>query len=124
MFSGLLRPGQGFKKFEVYQVTSSRTPGGRPMPGQNEQYKGTLIGIITGASPEEIAQHKQQGHPITHTIVQRLTKDQVRAEATNVLKLKGPDDTVRKFLVKGKPTDPGELGHFMVYKVEEREDLE
>ena len=124
MFSGLLRPGQGFKKFEVYQATSGRTPSGRPIPGQNEQLKGTLIGIITGASPEEIEQHKQRGHPITHTIVQRLANNQVRAEATNVLKLTEPNSTVRKFLVQGKPTDPGELGHFMVYKVEEREDLE
>ena len=117
-YTGLLRPGQGFKPFTVMRGTSGTTPKGRPYTGEMKPV-GTILGIISAASPTEIEQWKQKGHPITHTIVQRGTKD--RAQAEDVLVL---EDGKRRFLVQGKPHDPGELGHYLVYHVEEREDLQ
>lgn len=87
---------------------------------------GKLIGIITEADPKEIEQWKQRGTPITHTILQRGTTD--RAKANDVLELQKdpryPEAKPRKFLVVGDPKDPGELGHFLIYRVEERKDLQ
>lgn len=117
MFRSLLRPGQGFRRFEVKRRTGGLTEGGRPYTG-SLQPAGEIIGIISQASQKEIEQWKQSGHPITHTIVQHGAKDQ--AKATDVLHLPG---TERKFLVQGVQ-DPGELGHFTIYHVEEREDLQ
>lgn len=88
---------------------------------------GQFLGIISQASPQEKEQWKQLGTPITHTILQRGTKN--RARGNDVLELvkttpcTGETET-RRFLVKGDPQDPGELGHFLVYKVEERKDLQ
>lgn len=117
-FRGLLRPGQGFKAFQVHRREGGLTDSGRPHTGKLVP-AGEFFGIISQASPTEREQHKQLGNPITHTIVQRGTKN--RAKATDMLELKGEK---RKFLVIGEPQDPGELGHFLVYKVEERADLQ
>ena len=67
-------------------------------------------------------QWKQNGTPITHTIVQRGTK--CRAKGTDILELEDNSGKIRRFLVQGEPQDPGELGHFLVYRVEERSDLQ
>ena len=135
-FRGMLRPGQGFKPFTVYRRTGATTSTGRPYTGSLEKL-GAFFGIISQADPREIEQWKQLGTPITHTIVQRGTKD--RAKANDVLELRegaccGCDTNCnecgcqqprpRRFLVQGDPKDPGELGHFLVYKVEERKDLQ
>jgi hypothetical protein len=118
----MLRPGQGFKLFRVLRKVSAVTSGGRPH-AKNEAVQGEFYGMITQASPTEIEQHKQLGHPITHTIVQRGTKN--RAKATDILELvEAGEEKGRRFQVKGEPQDPGELGHFLVYKVEERADLQ
>lgn len=122
-FRGHLRPGQGFKPFTVYSRVSSRTASGRVTSGELEP-QGVFLGIITEATAKEIEQHKQQGHPITHTIVQRGTVN--RAKATDVLVLENElkeNGKPRKFLLPKHPKDPGELGHFLVYHVEERDDL-
>lgn len=118
-FRPMLRPGQGFRRFRVLRRVGDTTPGGRPFTGQLEPH-GEFIAIISEASPTEKEQFKQDGHPITHTVLQRGTKD--RAGATDVLELEGPTGN-RRFLVQGKPKDPGELGHFLIYHVQEREDL-
>ena len=119
----MLRPGQGFKRFMVYRREGSVTDSGRARSGSLKLH-GEIIGIISQASPHEIAQAKQLGSPITHTIVQRGTKN--RAKANDVFLI--PTDTAnpnegRRFVVKGDPQDPGELGHFLVYRVEERDDI-
>ena len=124
-FRPMLRPGQGFKPFTVLRRVSGTTPTGRPTTKVLEP-QGEFLGIISQASPKEIAQSKQNGHPITHTIVQRGTEN--RAQATDILEI-GPRFGAqgpwrRRFLVQGEPQDPGELGHFLVYKVEERVDLQ
>lgn len=126
-FNGFLRPGQGFKPFTVYRRTGATTVTGRPYTGSLTQI-GTFLGIISQASPKEQEQWKQLGTPITHTIVQRGTIS--GAKANDVLYLEKPvqcglgPPEVRKFLVQGDPQDPGELGHFLVYRVEERKDLQ
>ena len=126
-FRGHLRPGQGFKPFIVLRRTGAKTVTGRPYTGSFTQI-GTFLGIISQASPREVEQWKQLGTPITHTIVQRGTKN--RAKANDVLELLTPPQcgygppSSRRFLVQGDPQDPGELGHFLVYRVEERKDLQ
>lgn len=121
-FRPMLRPGQGFKLFKVLRREGGITASGRPHTNSTE-VKGEFYGMITQASPTEIEQHKQLGSPITHTIVQRGTKN--RAKATDILELDAEGcGTVRRFMVQGEPQNPGELGHFLVYKVEERADLQ
>ena len=123
MFRGLLRPGQGFKTFKVLKETGGLTAKGRPYT-KGEEPQGEIIGIISQASPKERELHKQLGHPITHTIVQYRAIN--RADATDVLVLTegvGDATNTRRFLVQ-TVKDPGELGHFLVYQVEEREDLQ
>jgi hypothetical protein len=115
----MLRPGQGFKPFRVYRREGGTTAKGRPTTSELKP-QGEFLGIISQASPKEIEQHKQLGTPITHTIIQRGTQN--RAKATDVLK-HGEGENTRCFLVQGDPKDPGELGHFLIYKVEERDDL-
>ena len=120
-FRPMLRPGQGAKVFRVMRRVGAVTSGGRPHTNSLSP-QGEFLGMITQASPKEIEQHKQLGHPITHTIVQRGTAH--RAKATDILELvESGCDKPRRFMVKGEPQDPGELGHFLVYKVEERADL-
>lgn len=120
-FRPMLRPGQGFKPFLVLRRVSGTTETGRPYTNSKAP-QGTFLGMITQADPKEIERHKQLGTPITHTIVQRGTKN--RAKATDILELReGCGDKPRLFLVQGEPKDPGELGHFLIYTVEERADL-
>ena len=78
---------------------------------------------MTQATPREVEQFKQLGTPITHKIVQRGTTP--CAKATDVLELPSPNSDIppRRFLVQGEPRNPGGLGHFLVYTVEERSDL-
>lgn len=118
MFSGLLRPGQGFQIFEVLQRIGVMSATARP-----ETYlepSGTIRGILVQSDPKEVEQWKQDGHPITHTVIQRW--DKFPAKATDVLQLKAKDGKARHFLVQGVK-NPGELGHFTIYFVLEREDL-
>lgn len=121
-FRPMLRPGQGFKPFRILRKVGKLTEKGRAGTS-SEQCQGEFLGMITQASPKEIEQYKQLGTPITHTIVQRGTTH--RAKANDVVELPDPScgDKTRRFRVVGDPQDPGELGHFLVYKVEERDDL-
>lgn len=124
-FNGFLRPYQGFKTFTVLRRIGAVTSTGRPVTGSFTQV-GEIIGIISQANQKEKEQWKQNGHPITDTIVQRGAFD--RAKPTDVLQIPGPNDeqgnqTYRRFLIQGV-IDPGEIGHFTVYYVEEREDLQ
>lgn len=119
-FRPMLRPGQGFKPFTVFRVVGKVNKTGRPC-GEAYEENGVLFGIISQASSKEIEQAKQAGHPITHTIVQRGTRN--RAYARDVLELTEGCNPPRKFIVQANPKDPGELGHFLIYQVEERLDL-
>lgn len=116
-FRGLLRPGEGNKLFKVLRREGGVTDKGRPTTSVLKP-KGEFYGIITKTAPTETDQHKQVGSPKTYTIVQRGTENQ--AMANDILE----HEDGRRFLVQGDPRDPGELGHFLVYKVEERDDLQ
>ena len=120
-FRPMLRPGQGFKSFRVLRREGGITEKGRPTASTLKP-QGEFYGMISKASPKEMEQHKQLGSPITHTIVQRGTQN--RAKATDILELTQCGCAPRRFLVQGEPHDPGELGHFLVYTVEERTDLQ
>lgn len=116
-FRPMLRPGQGTVTFRVLRKEGGLTASGRPTtPVLKPQ--GEFKGIITKTDPTEKEQHKQVGSPKNYTIVQRGTKN--RAMATDILE----HEDGRRFFVKGDPRDPGGLGHFLVYKVEERDDLQ
>ena len=120
-FRPMLRPGQGFKLFRILRRVGGLTDSGRAHTNSKAP-QGEFYGMLTQASPKEIEQHKQLGSPITHTILQRGTTP--RAKATDILELvTGCGDKARQFMVKGDPQDPGELGFFLLYKVEERKDL-
>ena len=125
MFRGMLRPGQGFREFWILRRAGGTTRTGRPCTSSYE-LEGSFFGIITQTSPEGIEQQKQHGSPTKYTIVQHGIKD--RASATDVLALDEPVPgggmVTRYFLVLQQPRNPGGIGHFLTYKVEEREDLQ
>lgn len=120
MFRGFLRPGQGFRPFAVLRRTGGTTATGRPTTSKLTEH-GEIFGMITRASQHEQTQWKQNGHPITHTILQRGVEG--KAMETDVLELKTPGESVRRFLVQGVH-NPAGLDHFISYKVEERNDLQ
>ena len=120
-FRAMHRPGEGFQQFKVLRREGGLTETARPTTSTLKPH-GEFYGIISQASPKEIEQHKQLGSPITHTIVQHDTRN--AAKANDVLELATRNGDTRRFLVKGDPHDPGELGHFLVYTVEERDDLQ
>lgn len=124
-FRGLLRPGQGFQRFRILRKAGGTTPKGRPYAGAFDLC-GEFDGILTESSPNVVEQSKQRGTPITHTIVQRGST--ASANDTDVLELLPHDcdqgGKPRRFIVRGDPRNPGGLGHFLVYRVEERKDLQ
>lgn len=120
MFNGLLRPGQGFRPYTVLRREGGVTAKGRPTTAKLVE-KGTILGIISQASQTEKEQWKQNGHPISHKVVQRGTAD--RAMESDILELRTPCGKARRFLVQGVH-DPAELGHFVSYQVLERNDLQ
>lgn len=122
-FRPMLRPGQGFKLFRILSRVGGTTNTGRPHTNSLAP-KGEFYGMLTQASPKEIEEHKQLKSPITHTVTVLQHSLKHRAKSNDILELVTPDGTDgRQFLVKGEPQDPGELGFFLVYKVEERADL-
>lgn len=122
MFRPMLRPGQGFKRFRILERVGVISEKGRPVTSSKAN-RGEFMGIISQADPKEVEQAKQAGSPITHTIVQHGSSP--RAGSNDILELPGNScgDKARKFMVRGEPKDPGELGHVLIYKVEERTDL-
>lgn len=117
IFSAMHRPGEGFKLFKVLRKEGGLTDKGRPTTS-SLKHQGEFYGIVTKTDPSETDQNKQKGSPKKYTIVQRGTKNQARANDI----LEGPDG--KRYMVQGDPKDPGGLGHFSVYKVEERDDLQ
>ena len=122
-FRPMLRPGQGFKLFRILRRVGATTDSGRPHTGSHSP-AGEFQGMLTQASPKEIEEHKQLKSPITHTITVLQHSLKHRAVSNDILELvTGSGEKGRRFMVKGDPQDPGELGYFLVYKVEERKDL-
>ena len=113
------RPGQGFKKFMVKKKKKSLTSSGKPINGGYEDI-GSIIGILATATQKEKEHWKQEGHPITHKIVQQGIGN--KAVATNYIVLSESGKPDRYFYVQGTG-NPAELNHMMRYFVEERKDL-
>lgn len=118
MFHFMLRPGQGFQKFRVLRKEGGLTEKGRPTTSVLKP-QGEFLAIISQDSPSVTDDHEQLKSPIIHTLVQRGTKN--RANANDILER--VKDGKRYFVTKD-PENPGDLGHFLVYTVEERDDLQ
>ena len=103
----------------VKKKTKTLTSSGKPISGGYEDV-GTIIGILATASQKEIEQWKQNGHPITHKIVQQGVQNAAIVTNYLVLSEKGKKD--RFFYIQGA-SNPAELNHIMRYFVEERKDL-
>lgn len=116
MFQANLLPGQGFVQFTVWKAKNGVNETGRPLRGNPEATEMQFFGMLTNASQKEVDQWKQNGHPITHKIVE--SNAMVKAEATDYLVL--PDG--REFYVQGVK-NPGHLNIAMIYYVEERNDI-
>lgn len=117
-FSPMLVPGQGFQPFRVLRREGGLTEKGRPTTSVLKN-QGEFLAIISQDSPSETDDHKQHKSPIIHTLVQRGTKN--RARATDILE-RVKDG--KRFFVNEDPQNPGDLGYFLIYKVEERDDLQ
>lgn len=116
-FRPMLRPGQGFQPFRVLRRVGGLTEKGRPTTSSLQPI-GEFNGIISQDSPTISGEHKQRKSPITYTIVQRGTH--IRARDNDILEKQ--DGT--RLRVNGDPQNPGELGHFLVYKAVEGDDLQ
>ena len=116
MFTANLVPGQGFQPFTVYKQQDSVTDTGRAVEGAIEATKDMLHGLLVRANQKEQEQWKQNGHPITHTIIEYSA--QVKAKATDYL----VSCDGREFYVQGT-RNPGELNVTIIYYVEERYDI-
>lgn len=116
MFQAFIVPGQGFKTFKIYTKGYAETKSGRPVENGYADSNKKFLGMLSQASQKEIDQWKQNGHPITHKIIQY--SGEPMAKATDCLKLS--ED--RCFYVQGRK-NPADLGLSMIYYVEERLDL-
>lgn len=116
MFNANLVPGSGFQKFTICNKKSSLSSSGTPITQGYEETKDVFWGIPAIASQREIAEWKQNQHPITHTVVQYGTG--VQAKATDYIVA----DDGRKFYIQGVD-NAGNLGVAMIYYVEERFDI-
>lgn len=117
MFQANIVPGQGFLPFTICEKTASVSNTGRANASEHG-YKRTdkkLHGIVVNASQKEQEQWKQNGHPITHKVIQYAKL--VEAKATDIL-----EGTETQYLVQGVK-NPGGLNVTIVYYVEERLDI-
>lgn len=116
MFVANIVPGQGFQPFTVYKSQGGLTETGRPKKAEYEKTEMQFFGMLMNASEKEIEQGKQNGHPVTHKIVEYSAMR--KAAATDCLLL--PDG--RQFYVQGTK-NPADMNICMTYMVEERKDL-
>ena len=107
-----LRPGNLYKDFTVEKKDRTVSSRGRAKSGYSDD-GGTIRGILAEAKPQEKERWRQLQHPISHTIVQRGKPKAV------------PEDRLifgdRIFFVQGVD-EPGALGLWTIYYVEERFD--
>ena len=115
MFQANLLPGQGFIPFTVYKKGSAVTSTGRAVNAKYSPTDKQFYGILTSASQKEIEQWKQNGHPITHKIIEYSAMK--KAGATDLL----VSSTGDEYYVQGTK-NPGNLNVTMIYYVEERLD--
>lgn len=87
---------------------------GRPSKTYDTENAVMIRAILAQATPQEKSRWEQIQHPITHTIVGR---GKPKAQENDVMTC-----GARKFFVQGVD-EPGQLGLYSIYYVEERQDL-
>lgn len=117
MFPANILPGQGFKQFTVYETGAKTTASGRPVTGQYVATKKQFLGMLMNASQKEIDQWKQNGHPITHKIIEYGAMQP--AKPTDCLSVLHEN---RDFYVQGTK-NPADLNVTRIFYVEERLDI-
>lgn len=109
-----LRPGNTFKDFFVGVKTGSVDGKGRTGGSYKADAKRPIQAVFAQATPQEKARWKQIQHPITHTLVDR---GKPKAKTGDML-MSGN----RRFFIQGVD-EPGQLGLYTIYYVEERKDV-
>lgn len=116
MFAPNLVPGQGFQPFTIYEQGETVTATGRPVESGITATDKTIHGMLMESPAKEKEQWKQNGHPITHEIIQFSAQN--KAKATNYLVAMDG----REFYIQGIK-NPGDLNVTVIYYVEERRDI-
>lgn len=116
MFVANLLPGQGFFQFHVHRKIGGLSSSGKPKAATLQKTEIEFLGALLGASQKEQEEWKQNGHPITHKIIEYSA--QAKAKATDYLVMFDG----REFYVQGVK-NPGNLNVTMIYYVEERFDI-
>lgn len=111
----LLRPGQGFMKFDIYKKGSDVTTTGRPVHKSWSKTEFSFDGIVIGASQKEAEKYKQADHSVTHKIIQQYAFH--KAKPTDYLISENGE-----YYVMGVK-NPAGLDHEMIYYVEENNGL-
>lgn len=109
-----LRPGNLYKDFMVAGCVGGVNGKGRAAKGYDTENAVMIHAVLAQATPQEKSRWEQIQHPITHTIVDRGT---LKAKENDILTCGN-----RKFFVQGVD-EPGQLGLYSIYYVEERKDL-
>ena len=116
MFTTNIVPGQGFQKFNIYSKQSTVTTRGRAVEGEPTDTGKDFFGLLINANQREIDQWKQNGHPISHKIVEYTAM--VKAKPTDYL----VNGDGREFCIEGIK-NPGDLDISCIYYVNERLDV-
>ena len=117
MFTAHLLPGHSFQPFTVYKRGEARvTATGRPQKDRLEETDITFLGALIKASQKEKNQWKQNGHPISHKIIEFSA--QVKAKPGEYLMA----EDGRQFCIQGTK-NPGDMNLTMIYYIEERLDV-
>lgn len=115
MFPANILPGQGFSEFTVWESKAQLSNTGRTQTGVPTETERKFFGMLVSASQKEQDQWKQNGHPITHKIIEYSAEQ--KAGATDYLLSAG-----KEFYVQGVK-NPANLNVTMIYYVEERYDI-
>lgn len=108
-----LRPGNLYKDFTIEKKGAAMTSRGRAKKEYESEPGDQIKAVLAEAKPQEKERWRQLQHPISHTIVQRGTP---KAEAEDRLVF-----GERLFFIQGID-EPGALGLWTIYYVEERFD--
>lgn len=117
LYTPNILPGYGFKKFAVCRQETTVTETGRPMESGYIRTATELYGILALTTPEERAKWKQDGHDVSHRIVQHACM--VCAKATDILL----SEDGRCFRIAVEPRNPGGFNATVIYYVDERNDM-
>lgn len=111
-------PGLGFMRFTVCDQHTEISDTGRPMNNKYVETDVSFYGILALTTPEERVKWKQDGHDVSHRIVQHTGL--YKAKATDILLC----EDGRCFYVTAEPRNPGNINATMIYYVEERNDMD